>query len=157
MPLIFRTEYQEECSTSYEQECSTSYETTYEQQCSTSYETVCEEAQSSYGGSSGGYGAPSAPKCSQVPKQNCQQVILFKRMALRFSYFFYQGPQANSQAELSASAQTELPTEASPGSRHQMLSGQSFNYRLVIHPYNNSFEDNYDHYSLEFQPECFSD
>ena len=70
---------------------------------------------------------------------------------------FYQGPQANSQAELSASAQTELPTEASPGSRHQMLSGQSFNYRLVIHPYNNSFEDNYDHYSLEFQPECFSD
>ena len=72
--LIFRTEYKEECSTSYEQECSTSYETTYEQQCSTSYETVCEEAQSSYGGSSGGYGAPSAPKCTQQPKQNCQQV-----------------------------------------------------------------------------------
>ena len=93
MPLIFRTEYQEECSTSYEQECSTSYETTYEQQCSTSYETVCEEAQSSYGGSSGGYGAPSAPKCSQVPKQNCQQVILFKRMVIRFSYFFIKVPK----------------------------------------------------------------
>ena len=75
----YKTEYKEECSTSYEQECSTSYETTYEQQCSTSYETVCEEAQSSYGGSSGGYGAPSAPKCSQVPKQNCQQVMLRDR------------------------------------------------------------------------------
>ena len=45
---------------------------------------------------------------------------------------FELGPQANSQAELPASAQTELPTEASPGARHQMFSGQSFNYRLLI-------------------------
>ena len=36
---------------------------------------------------------------------------------------FKQGPQANSQAELPASAQTELPAEASPGAWHPMLSG----------------------------------
>ena len=129
-PVFLRTEYKEECSTSYEQECSTSYETTYEQQCSTSYETVCEEAQSSYGGSSGGYGAPSAPKCSQVPKQNCQQVMLVNWIILIHNLMFllFQGPQANTQAELPASTQTELPTKASPGPRHPMLSGMSIKY-----------------------------
>ena len=39
-------------------------------------------------------------------------------------FLFIQGPQANTQTELPASAQTELPTKASPGPRHPMLTGK---------------------------------
>ena len=124
--MYFRTEYQEECSTSYEQECSTSYETTYEQQCSTSYETVCEEAQSSYGGSSGGYGAPSAPKCSQVPKQNCQQVKLCKG-CLKDSHTF----KTRSPSKLPSRTASKCPNRTASRSKSRCQTPNAL--RLVIH------------------------
>ena len=61
----YKTAYRKFCTTVQDTECRVSIEsseqTTYEQQCSTVYENVCT-------------GSGYHKKCSNVPKQQCQQV-----------------------------------------------------------------------------------